>query len=114
MVIVLIKFTLFLILRVIDWLFYPGSDSDWDCLHGREPDPLKREVYTPGYGWGTFPNAKTGDIDVLPLGEEHQRGTGCPCSPRVDVEGARLVISHNAYDHREIVEEAIRVMNGVE
>lgn len=55
-----------------------------------------------------------GDIDVIPIGEEHVLGDGCGCGPDVKVEGARLVVIHNAFDHREIVEEAIAIMNGRE
>jgi hypothetical protein len=48
-----------------------------------------------------------GDINILPLNDkkEHYEHTLCPCNPRVEVIGANLLIIHNAYDHREIVEE---------
>jgi hypothetical protein len=55
------------------------------------------------------------DIHVYPLNDLHEHvtdGPGCPCEPRVDVEGATLIYIHNAFDHREIVEEAVRIMNG--
>lgn len=55
------------------------------------------------------------NVHVYPLNDlqEHiTTGTDCPCNPRVDLEGATLVIIHNSFDHREIVEEAIRILNG--
>jgi hypothetical protein len=47
-----------------------------------------------------------GDIHVLPLNdkEEHEEHTRCSCNPKVEVIGAKLLIIHNAYDHREIAE----------
>lgn len=57
------------------------------------------------------------DIHVYPLDnlQEHiTDGPGCPCEPTVTVEGAALLYVHNAFDHREIVEQAIDIMNGVD
>ena len=53
-----------------------------------------------------------GDIDVLPIGEDHTAGADCRCEPRVEVIGSRLVIVHNSYDKREFIEQAIAIMNG--
>ena len=58
-----------------------------------------------------------GDIHVYPLNDlrEHiTNGPGCPCEARVDLEGATLIYVHNAWDHREIVEQAIDIMNGMD
>lgn len=55
------------------------------------------------------------DVHVYPLSDlsEHVTvGAGCPCEPTVEVIGANLLIIHNAFDHREIVEQAIVIMNG--
>ncbi len=41
-------------------------------------------------------------------------GLGCPCEPEVVLDGAHLIVRHNAFDHREIVEQAINIMNGVD
>jgi hypothetical protein len=51
-----------------------------------------------------------GDINVLPLNDlkEHEESAYCHCNPRVEVVGANLIIIHNAYDHREIIEEIER------
>jgi hypothetical protein len=67
----------------------------------------------PEYRWECMQDVN-GDVDVLPLGEEHERGAECVCKPTVEIVGARLVIVHNAFDHREIVEQAMAILNGEE
>ncbi len=55
------------------------------------------------------------DVHVYPLNDLHEHltiGTGCPCEPTVEVIGANLLIIHNAFDYREIIEQAIEIMNG--
>jgi hypothetical protein len=57
------------------------------------------------------------DVHVYPLNDHWEHildGTECPCEPRVETEGSTLIIVHNAWDHREIVEQAIDIMNGVD
>ncbi len=57
------------------------------------------------------------DIHVYPINDLQEHiliGVDCPCKPDVEVIGAILVIVHNAFDHREIVEQAINIMNGVD
>ena len=56
--------------------------------------------------------SETGDIDVLPIGENHACGAKCVCEPNVEVIGANLVIVHNSFDKREFIEKAIAIMNG--
>jgi hypothetical protein len=56
----------------------------------------------------------TGDIDVLPVAEQHVRGAACSCKPRVEVIGSNLLIVHNSFDKREFIEQAIDIMNGNE
>lgn len=69
-----------------------------------------RTVAPSGNNWEVIEQV-SGDRDVLPLGEDHSRGAGCICSPRVDIVGPYLVVVHNSFDNREIVEEAIRIIN---
>ena len=60
-------------------------------------------------------NMADNDTHVYPLNDlrEHiLEGVDCPCEPTVEVIGASLLIIHNAFDHREIVEQAIAIMNG--
>lgn len=57
---------------------------------------------------------ENGDVDVMPVGEEHTQGKTCSCDPTVKIVSSRLVIIHNAFDHREIIEQAIAIMNGSE
>lgn len=57
---------------------------------------------------------ENGDVHVYPLDDlrEHiTEGTECPCEPTIEVIGASLLIIHNAFDHREIVEQAVDIMN---
>ena len=48
-----------------------------------------------------------GDIHVMPNNDlqEHTMSANCPCKPSVEVVGAVLIYTHNAFDHREFVEE---------
>ena len=39
-------------------------------------------------------------------------GTECPCDPTIEVVGAEILVMHNSFDHREIVEQAIAYLNG--
>ena len=47
------------------------------------------------------------DIHVIPANDLHKHimSVNCPCEPTVEVVGAVLVITHNAWDHREFVEQ---------
>ena len=48
------------------------------------------------------------DVHTYPLNDKQEHiliGTDCPCEPRVAVHGANLIIMHNSFDHREIIEE---------
>lgn len=49
------------------------------------------------------------DIQILPQGEEtfHSWDNSCNCCPRVSLDDVgRLVVSHNSYDEREMLEIA--------
>jgi hypothetical protein len=55
------------------------------------------------------------DSHIYPINDLREHitvGVDCPCKPEVEVVGASLLIIHNSFDHREIVEEAIRIING--
>ena len=51
-------------------------------------------------------------VHVIPTADskEHTPYTHCHCKPQIDWEN-QLVI-HNAFDHREAVEEANRILEG--
>ena len=54
------------------------------------------------------------DTHVYPLNDLHEHiteGVECPCNPTVEVIGASLLIIHNAFDNREVIEQAIDIMN---
>lgn len=47
--------------------------------------------------------------------EEHQESSTCKCNPKVEVQpGGDLIVIHNSFDRRELVEKAIDVMNSDE
>ena len=49
------------------------------------------------------------DIHVYPVNDKYEHtleGKDCMCVPRVELEGATLIIIHNSYDGREVIEEA--------
>lgn len=55
------------------------------------------------------------DVHVYPLDDLQEHitdGPGCPCDPSITVDGDHLLYVHNAFDHREIVEQAIAILNG--
>lgn len=57
------------------------------------------------------------DLHVYPLNDLREHitdGSGCPCNPTVEVVGAYLLYIHNAWDHREIVEQALEILNNEE
>ncbi len=57
------------------------------------------------------------DIHIYPENDLHDHitdGPGCPCDPEIRLEGANLIYVHNSWDHREIVEQAIDIINGVD
>ena len=57
------------------------------------------------------------DIHVYPINDlqEHiLEGLDCPCEPTIEVVGAVLVIAHNAWDNREIIEQAEEIINYLE
>jgi len=53
------------------------------------------------------------DVNILPKNDtkEHTEGTTCECKPVVEVHGFSLLIIHNAFDNRELFEDAIEAMN---
>ena len=55
----------------------------------------------------TFTNRTTNgkpEINVVPINDlrEHQDCKDCHCKPKVEVRSDRILIIHNAYDHREL------------
>lgn len=48
------------------------------------------------------------DIHVYPLNDKktHKlKGVDCECNPKIEVNGANLLIIHNSYDNREVMEQ---------
>lgn len=104
------------------WVFPCNCGDDcpgWQCAAITTIDEYT-VYYWPAYWSGKYyrlmaqinPKPYT-DVDVYPLKDiqPHKMGADCSCSPAVSVEGAGLLILHNAHDHREIIEQAIDIMN---
>ena len=53
------------------------------------------------------------DIHVYPLNDrrEHVLSVNCPCKPEVEVEGAIVIVTHRAWDHRDFFEELEAFLN---
>lgn len=55
-------------------------------------------------------------VHVLPVNDlkSHEEETTCECEPRIEiVEGGMLVV-HNSFDGREIIEQANQLLEGVQ
>jgi hypothetical protein len=52
-------------------------------------------------------------IHVIPMGDTcpHEEDTTCPCQPTVDASGAEILVIHNAFDGREAVEWANKLLS---
>lgn len=53
-------------------------------------------------------------IHVHPINDQKEHtleGTTCHCTPRIDYDGPEMLIIHNSYDGRELIEEAEAALN---
>ena len=53
-------------------------------------------------------------INILPINDlkEHEENTTCECNPKVEVlENGEILVIHNSYDRREVIEEALELIN---
>ncbi len=48
-------------------------------------------------------------INIIPVKDNHPHivSDACDCSPKIHIENDVKIVIHNAYDQREIIEEAI-------
>ena len=51
--------------------------------------------------------------NILPIDDlkEHTENSTCECLPKVIYEDGEMIVIHNSYDHREIIEEANKIIN---
>jgi hypothetical protein len=51
-------------------------------------------------------------INVLPSNDlkDHDESTACECRPRVEMINGEMLVIHNAYDNREVVEQANEIL----
>jgi len=55
------------------------------------------------------------EVHVYPLNDLQEHitdGLDCPCDPTVEIEGTGYLVVHNAWDKREIVEQAYEAIYG--
>ena len=59
-----------------------------------------------GKGWEIFENHEKKIIQIIPENDikKHDR-CGCKCNPTIMFENNYTIVSHNAFDKREYVEE---------
>lgn len=52
-------------------------------------------------------------INIIPLNDlkEHIEFPCCDCNPKIIVENGEEIIIHNSYDRRELIEEALEIIN---
>ena len=52
-------------------------------------------------------------IHVLPINDinEHTEDSTCECNPTVTIQHGEMIICHNSYDCREVIEEVNRILN---
>ena len=52
-------------------------------------------------------------INVIPINDlkEHTENSTCECEPKVIIENGEMIVVHNSFDRRELIEHVIDVMN---
>lgn len=52
-------------------------------------------------------------INVLPINDlmEHIEDSTCKCNPKVVFENGEMIVIHNSYDKRELVEVTLEYFN---
>jgi len=68
----------------------------------------KRRSYLYVHGWAVYKGlCGNADVDVIPLRDLHPHipGLYCPCEPTAEYYPAAAMYTHNAWDHRELVEQ---------
>ena len=50
---------------------------------------------------------------ILPIDdlEEHEETTTCKCEPRLEIINGEMLIIHNSFDQREVIEEVNEILN---
>lgn len=52
-------------------------------------------------------------INILPINDlyEHEENTTCHCEPKVIYESGEIIVVHNAFDGRDIIEVVNEMLN---
>jgi len=51
-------------------------------------------------------------IHIYPVNDlkEHIENTTCECEPKIITENGEMIVIHNSFDHREIIEDVNQIM----
>ena len=51
-------------------------------------------------------------VHILPRNDtkEHIEDTMCECEPKIIIENGEMIVIHNSFDHREIIEDVNQIM----
>jgi len=62
------------------------------------------------YYWGLY--TKTDPWNIMPTDEqeEHSFDTTCKCHPKVIEENGQMIVIHNSFDCREIIEQVKEIL----
>lgn len=56
-------------------------------------------------------------ITIVPTNDSKphdEESTVCECNPKIDFENGEMIIIHNAFDNREIIEQVNKILKGNE
>jgi len=70
-------------------------------------NPLKEgECTMTNKGWNIIIEA---NINIIPVDDlyYHSESVDCSCQPKINIENNIMIITHNSYDKREIIEQLI-------
>ncbi len=49
-------------------------------------------------------------VPINDIREHEENSSTCPCDPKVEIKNGEMVLIHNAFDHRQIVEQAREIL----
>jgi hypothetical protein len=55
-------------------------------------------------------------INILPTNDIdfHEENSNCKCLPRILLEYGELIVIHNSFDNRELIEEVNKILGNTE
>lgn len=48
-------------------------------------------------------------LHIIPINdlEEHEESSTCKCMPSVEIVNAEIIVTHNSFDRRELIEQLL-------